>query len=160
MATVQSSYSEAIGSARNGMPANTATCDADSYITEGTDGIGFGIAVQDGASAGLAKLGIATGKFIGVSLRDTTRQAAGTAAGADKYQTGANIAVAYRGDIWVEAEVAVIIGANVSAKTTTGALSSVAAAATQIVIPGARWMSAAAAGGLAIVRLSGTLPSV
>ncbi len=155
MATTQSTYSETTADAIAGNVADTSTHDARTYICETSAGIAFGVAVQQGADANKAKVGIATGKFIGITIKDPTRAPDDS----DKYDDGANMAVLYRGTIWVKAESAVTVGADVTAKTTTGALSSAAAATGQIAISGARWMTAASAGKLAQVQLSGALPS-
>jgi len=155
MPAVQSTYADNIGNAVAGNVADTTTHDARTYICEGADGIGFGVAVQQGTADDGAKIGIATGKFVGVSIKDPTLRPDAN----DKFEEGGHMAVLFRGTIWVKVEDAVTVGGDVTAKTTTGALSSKAVTATQIKIDGARWMSKAAAGGLAKLQLSGELPS-
>ena len=155
MATLQTTYNERITNASAGEIANTVTCDVDSYICETAAGIGFGLAVQQGTAANECALGVAANTFIGITVKDPTRGPEDD----DEYDQGSHVNVLYRGDIWVEVTHAVTVGGDVTAATTTGGLSSEAAGATQIAISGARWMTAAAANGLAIVRLSGELPS-
>ena len=77
-----------------------------------------------------------------------------------EYPVGNGINIAIAGIFWVLVESAVTVGADVTADTTTGQLSSAAAAAGQILISGARWMTAqTTANGLAQVYLDGTIPS-
>ena len=152
----RTSYTNEIVRAVRGQIANTQTCDVDTYLVEDSAGVPFGIACQLGTSPQHVKLGIAANKFIGISVKDTTLDPSDD----DKYDEGTHASIIYRGDIWVAAGAAVTAGQDVSAVTTTGVLSSAAAASTQIVIAGARWMTTqATAGGLAIVRLSGELPT-
>ena len=154
MATVQSTYPENISALMLGQIADTASCDIRTYIVEDSD-IGFAVAVQQGTADNQAKLGIAAGKFVGVTVKDPTLRPDAK----DEYEEGGHMAVLFRGTVAVKVEEAVVVGGIVTAKTTTGALSSKAATNTQIKIDGARWMSKAAAGGLAILQLSGELPS-
>ncbi len=155
MATTQSAYPDNISEAVEGMIANTSTCDVDSLVVEDTDGFGWGVACQQGTADNGVKIGIATGKFRGVSVRDRTQDPDHS----DKYPKGETAGILWRGDVWVKAEAAVAIGEDVTAKTTTGALSSKVAGTTQIAISGARWMTAAAAGKLARLRLAGPVPA-
>ena len=157
MAVVQSAYAEDHAKAVAGMIANTTTCDVDSMRIEGTSttAIDFGVAVQQGTAYDQAEAGIATATFRGVTVLDKTLNPGQN----DTYVVGDIASILYRGDIWVEVEAAVTVGANVTADTTTGQLSTAAVSNSQILIAGATWVTAAAADGLAIVRFSGELPS-
>lgn len=152
---IQTSYSERIADAREGMIANMSTAEIVTGEVETSGGIGFGLAVYQGTAADQIELGGVAGanpflasKFLGVTVRDRTR-----APDDDEYKQGANAAVLVRGDIWVKVEAAVTVGADVSFKETTGQFSTASGSATQAVVPRARWMTAAAAGGLAVLRL-------
>ena len=72
-----------------------------------------------------------------------------------EYQTGATCAVMFRGDIWVLAGGIVTKGSDVTFNATTGVLSSAATGGAQFAITGAKWLTSAASGALAKVRLSG-----
>lgn len=155
MSAVQTTYTENIRGAIEGAIADTTGCDIRSYSCEGADGIGFGVAVQQGTDADEAKIGIAANKFVGVTVKDITQPPGNS----DSFKQGDHMGVLQRGTIWIKVEDAVAPGNDVTAKTTTGALSSKAVTATQLKIDGARWMTKAAAGGLAKLYLSGALPS-
>ena len=150
MAVVQSTYNETHAVAVAGM-LHGAKHRVDTRTTEGAAGIGFGLACKKGTGDYNATLGIAANDFVGISVKDPTL----IPRDEDKYTAGVPMAVVTDGDIWVTAEAAVADGDNVSANATTGALSTAGGA--NITVPGARWMTSAAAGGLAIVRLTGAL---
>ncbi|MFE0754166.1 hypothetical protein ACFW16_09455 [Inquilinus sp. NPDC058860] len=157
MAVVQNSYSETMRPATAGMVANLTNADADSRIVETAAGIGFGLAVGQGGAARGAVLGAAAAAgFVGISIRDVVLDPAD----GDTYRQGASIAVLTEGDIWVVTGSAVAAGDNVVFEAATGILSSLPADATHFAIAGARWMTAAAGSGLAVLRLGGALPSV
>jgi hypothetical protein len=156
MAVAQNSYSETIRPAVAGMVANMTNADADSRVVETASGIGFGLAVGQGTAAKGAVLGAAAAAgFVGISVRDVVLDPAD----GDTYRQGAGITVLTEGDIWVLTGGAVAVGADVTFDAATGVLSSAAAGAGQFAIAGARWMTATAGAGLAIVRLGGALPS-
>ncbi|WP_225768516.1 hypothetical protein [Inquilinus sp. Marseille-Q2685] len=156
MAVVQTSYSETMRPATAGMIANLTNADADSRIVETAAGIGFGLAVGQGAAAKGAVLGAAAAAgFVGISIRDVVLDPADN----DTYRQGAGIAVLTEGDIWVVTGGAVTAGDAVVFEAATGILSSLPADSTHFAIAGARWMTAAAGGGLAVLRLGGALPS-
>lgn len=156
MAVIQNSYSETIRPAAAGMVANLTNADADTRIVETAAGIGFGLAVGQGAGAKGAVLGAAAAaRFVGISIRDVVLDPSD----GDTYRQGAGMAVLTEGDIWVVAGGAVVPGDAVVFEAATGALSSLPADATHFAIAGARWMTGAAGGGLAVVRLGGALPS-
>lgn len=157
MAVVQNSYSETIRPAVAGMVANLTNVDADTRIVETAAGIGFGLAVGQGAAAKGAALGAAAAAgFVGISIRDVVLDPAD----GDTYRQGASIAVLTEGDIWVVTGGTVAAGDNVVFEAGTGVLSSLPGDATHFAVAGARWMTGAAGGGLAVVRLGGALPSV
>ena len=112
-----------------------------------------------------ASAGIAANSFVGLAVRDRTLRPSQE----DEYVEGDVVSSLNRGEMWVKVEAAVTVGDIVSANADTGQLSAKAAAAqvsipgnvgyvpAQIRINGGRWMSAAAASGLARVRLDGSL---
>lgn len=227
MAIVQSTYVENIAPAIRGQPANSQTCDADSYVAEGI--IPFARAARQGSEADRARVGMGVNDFLGVSFKDSTRDPSED----DNYADGAHAALVFRGDIWIDVDAAVNARDNVTADSEDGSLSSApsdaiarieitnggsgytsaptvsfsggggtGAAGTAVIsggvvtgvtitnagsgyasrptiafaggggsnaagevvldrepVPGARWMSAAAANGLAVLRLGTHLPS-
>lgn len=154
MAVVQSTYSENISRALPGMPAD-ADYSADTRIVETEAGIAFGVATSQGANDNGALVGAAAAAdFVGVSIRDKT-----VPDGTDKYADGANIGVMTRGDIWVTVGGDVVAGDDVTFVATTGVLSSAGTSGSQFAITGARWMTSASNGALALLRLGGALPS-
>lgn len=156
MAVAQNSYSETIRPAVAGMVANLTNADADSRIVETASGIGFGLAVGQGAGAKGAVLGAsAAAGFVGISVRDVALDPRD----GDIYRQGATIAVLTEGDIWVMAGSTVAPGDTVVFEAATGVLSSLPGDATHFAVAGARWMTGAGSGGLAVVRLGGALPS-
>ena len=172
MAIVQSTYVQKHAVARNGQIANLQTCTVDSYLVTATAGIAFGVACKQGTNAKEVLVGVApiattpfaSTDFVGVSVLDPTRDPADE----DTYKKGAHASLIVRGDLWVQVESAVTVGGDVTANADTGELSSAAGSAVvtggqahpgQVVIPGARWMSAAAADGLAQLRLGTFLPA-
>ncbi len=159
MAVVQSSYAEGIQPAYAGMVANMTNWDADSRICETSAGIAFGVAVGLGTADNGAIVGAgAAAQFVGITVRDPTLviQSGQTV---DKYQQYDTMAVLTEGDIWVTVGASVTDGADVSFVASTGVLSSAGSSGTQFIIAGARWMTTADTGELAIVRLGGALPS-
>lgn len=155
MPTVQSTYSETLTKAVAGLPAD-ADFSADTRICETAAGIGFGLAVGQGTSDKEAKLNPTAGnEFVGVTIRDKTLVNDSD----DLYEQYENMAVMTRGDVWVTVGGDVSAGDDVTFAQATGVLSSAATGGTQFAITGARWMTSASNGGLAILRLSGELPS-
>jgi hypothetical protein len=156
MAVVQNSYSETHRKAVAGMVANMTNYDADTCIVETAAGIGFGLACGQGSADNGAVLGAtAAADFRGISVRDITL----APEDADKYQEDANIALLTEGDIWVTTGGVVEAGDDVTFVATTGVLSSAATSGSQFAIVGARWMTSAGSGELAVVRLSGHVPA-
>lgn len=156
MATVQTSYSERIAAAVAGAVANMTNWDADTLVCETAAGIGFGVAVSQGAAYNGAVIGAASAAvFRGITVRDI----AIPPSNGEEYAEGDNMAVLTEGDIWVTVGGDVTVGADVTFASTTGVLSSAGTSGSQFTIAGARWMTAASNGGLAIVRLSGHVPA-
>lgn len=155
MATVQSAYSETIERAVAGLPAD-ADHHIDTRICETAAGIGFGLAVGQGTSDNEAALNpSANTDFVGITVRDKTLVNSSD----DLYAQYENMAVMTRGDIWVTTGGDVVAGGDVTFVKSTGVLSSAATSGTQFAITGARWMTTAASGALAKVRLSGAVPA-
>jgi hypothetical protein len=154
-AAVQTAYSENIRKAVAGMIANMTTYNIDTRINETEAGIGFGLAVGKGTADKGAVIGGAANTFLGVTVRDVTL----VEEDEDKYPHRSNMAVLTMGDIWVTVGGNVADGENVTFNTTTGVLSSIAADGSNIAITGARWMTTALSGELAVLRLTGALPS-
>ncbi|MDR6290004.1 MULTISPECIES: structural cement protein Gp24 [Inquilinus] len=156
MAVAQSSYSETLRPGVAGLVANMTNADGDTRIVETAGGIPFGVAVGQGAAARGAVLGAAAAAgFVGISIRDVTLDSSP----ADRYLLNDSIAVLTEGDIWVVVGGAVAAGQDVTFAAATGVLSSVAADGANFAVAGARWMTAAGAGGLAVLRLGGALPA-
>ena len=160
MSVTQSSYPDNIPIGINGHPVQVESKDIFPYVVE-TAVIPVGRACRQGTDYNQALLGIAANTFIGLSIRERTYgpERSNTSGGLE-YPVGNGINIAIAGIFWVLVESAVTVGADVTADTTTGQLSSAAAAAGQVLISGARWMTAqTTANGLAQVYLDGTIPS-
>lgn len=151
MAVVQSAYSERMAAGLPGMVSDMWPSKVETRNCETAAGIPFGVAVGQGAADRGCVLGAAavTG-FVGISVRDVTIDSDTP----DKYPENANMGVLNEGDIWVTVDGNVTAGQNVTFVTTTGALGTVAADGTHLLITGARWMTSALSGGVAIVRLT------
>jgi hypothetical protein len=122
---------------------------ADSRFVETIAGIACGLACGQGVQDRGAVLGAATAaKFVGVSLL----QPGG-------YLFRATLALLTKGDVWVAPGSAVRAGGAVTFHRVTGVLSSAPVDADNFQIAGARWMTTAQVGALAVVRLSGALPA-
>lgn len=145
---IQDTYRETQRVGLNGMVANQEDYNIITRVAEGA--IPFGRAVVQGTLDNEGKIPSAGGTFRGISCRDPTLViAAGETV--DQYQDNENAGLLTRGVMWIEVPSPVIAGGNVFFSNTTGRLSSITEASTQIV--GALWDSSAAAGQLAKVRL-------
>lgn len=164
MSVTQSAYSERIRPARAGEIANTQTCDIDTYIADEANGIGFGLATRfvvntsaDRDDRRHVRLGLAApsgpafnaANFAGVSVKDITRDGRD----GDEYKDGANAAILWRGDIWVQVDGDVDVDDIVTVNVTNGEFGARAAAATHALIPRARWITKASDNELAILRV-------
>lgn len=151
MSFTQTSYSENMAAAVPGMPLN-ADFSADTRICETAAGIGFGLAVGQGSSDKGGKLGASdAGEFVGVSIRDKTLNNDLS----DKYAQQENMGVMTRGDIAVVVGSDVAPGDVVTFDSETGVFSATEAGAGQVQVVGARWMTSANNGGVAVLRLPG-----
>lgn len=156
---LQTAYSERITAGVPGMIADQQNADVDTYVCETSAGVAFGKAVCQGtADKGATLGGSAAADFLGVSVRDITLIAS-SATYLDKYEQYQNMGVLSKGDIWVTADGAVNAGDNVTFETTTGNLGTKGADETHLAVTGGRWMTTAADGGVAILRLSGVAHS-
>lgn len=148
MGVTQSSYSERMDPARAGMISGS-DYDTDTGIVETVAGIGFGLAVSQGAADKGIIIGGTRLGFVGITVRDVTLESAQS----DKYVRYQNAGVLSRGNVWVAPAVAVSRNDPVHFDATTGVLSNTGG---QGPINGARWVtSAAGTGDLALVELSG-----
>lgn len=157
MPAVQTTYADRItqapgaGVIASGMPTEIA-----SYEVESTN-IDFGVAVKTGTGIKQCVVGVdgagsapfAVNDYLGLTLENI---ALGDEV--DKYAKGNIAQVIFSGDVWVKVEAAVAAGDDVTIKEATGLLSTAAAADGQFLLPNARFLTAAAANGLAIVRLN------
>lgn len=156
MAIVQSTYLESQPIALPGMTAS-GDYSADSRTCETVAGIAFGVAVGRGtADNGAVIGGAAATDFLGVTIADKSIPYNGSTDAYARYDT---MGVMTRGRIWVVVGADVTDGADVTFASTTGVLSSAAASGTQFAIAGARWMTTATNGSLALLHLGGALPS-
>ncbi len=140
--TVQSAYNRYMSAGAAGAFANTNDYSVDTYMSEGT--IPFGYAVSKGVEDDTCVVGGTL--FVGIAVRDVTL----LHSTADQYQTGDNVAVATKGDIWVLALENVVARTAVKYKTSDGRIGYASGTA----IAGAVWMTTTAAGSFGIVRLS------
>lgn len=138
---VQSTYGRYMSAGANGAAATMHGWDADTKQAEAT--ITFGKACSKGSADDGAVLG--GSNFIGVSMRDITL----VHTTADRYESGDNMAVMNRGDIWVTVGGNVTPGQQAHYNTSTGVISAAGGTA----IAGAKFMTTALSGALAILRL-------
>jgi hypothetical protein len=159
---VQTTYTQYISAAQNGMLAASTGWDIDTKITEDIsgNGIGFGLAVSQSYvnDRGVVLGNLSGFNFVGITCADPTLPNLDSGAGGipftDKYQNGDNTAVLPRGDLWVVVGDTVVAGNPVYYNSVTGQLgASGISNATEIL--GARWMTSASSAGLAVVRLTG-----
>lgn len=154
MAVVQSAYSERQAVAFAGQPGTMVPYNIDTRNCETAAGIGFGVACGQGAATKGAVLGGTLATFVGVSVRDITLVASGGGT-VDEYAENENMGLLTMGDIWVAPSVAVAITDPVHYDATTGVFA-ISGGSGPIV--GARWMTPAGSGELALLRLTGNLP--
>lgn len=156
MAVTQSAYSETQPVGYNGMIATEVEFEAITGIVETVAGIGVGKACSQGtADKGVVLGAAAATAFMGISVADPTIPAGN----AGLFLETENIPLVNRGEVWVTTGGDVVAGGDVTFDATTGVLSSIAADGSNFTIAGARWMTSAASGALARLRLSGNLPS-
>ena len=143
---VQSSYTQYMTPAQVGMLASEINFVADTRIVETAAGIGFGLAVSQGTNDRGCILGGTA--FVGLTRADPTLPRSESLT-LDKYARYDNAGILASGDLWVFTEDAIVAGEAVYYNTTTGQLGSSGGT----VIEDARWMTSAAAGELAVVRI-------
>lgn len=148
---VQSAYPRYNVMGQPGTPATETGWDADTKIFEEEAsppaGVGFGLAVSQGVNDVGIRLGGPSGRvFVGITLANKTQNVSEFT---DKYAGGDNVPVAVRGDIFVIAQNAVIVGEAVYFSATTGQLGHSGGT----LIDNARWMTTTAAGAVGVVRL-------
>ena len=159
----QTDYSETHNAYLEGMVIDPHTCDISTYIADGD--IGFGVCVKRAATAKgdkevVAGIEPASGgsgtfghtEFYGISVLNP---ALDPERAIDKYKDGDHVSVMWRGDIVVKVKAAVTAGSNVRVDTADNAFTSAAASATVRTITGAKFLTDAAADGLAQLRLYG-----
>ena len=98
-------------------------------------------------------------KFLGVVLRDKSINGKSGATDVDEYEEGDIAAVMTQGDVYVTVQSAVSYGDTVTVDSVTGELSSAIASLAgneHLAVPG-RWMSTAATGKIARLRLYGEI---
>jgi hypothetical protein len=144
---VQTNFQRYINAGQVGMPASSTGWDADTRVCETAAGLAFGLAVSQGSGDKGCIIGGTA--FVGITMADPTLAQAAGITTVDTYAQYDNVAVFVRGDIWVTAEDAVTAGEAVYYSTTYGTLGHSGGT----VIEDARWMTSAAAGKLAVLRL-------
>lgn len=147
---VQTTYGRYAAAGQVGTPATETGWDTDTRLFEEhaspAAGVGFGLAVQQGAADRGARLG-GSGTFLGITLANKTQI---TQVFTDAYSGGDNMPVATRGDIYVTAEAVVTADEAVYYNPATGVLGHSGGT----VIKGAKWMtSTTGANQIAVVRL-------
>jgi hypothetical protein len=146
---VQSTYNRYLAAAQNGMPASESGWDVDTKIFEENAspaaGVGYGIVVQQGVADRGARIA-GSGIVVGITIANVSNQ---VNVFTDKYAAGQNMGVAVRGDWWFTAEDAVVAGEAVYFNATTGVLGHSGGT----LLTNARWMTSAAAGGVAVLRI-------
>ena len=167
MSVVQTTYPNRHGKLVEGQIVDTSTYDVDSLALAGADDLFFGMMARQSAVASSGDRDIdaggGTALMRGIAVMDERNRTAG------KFETGQIVPVLYRGDIAVKVSAVVANGNEVVAATAAsgsaatreeiGQLSTKGNDATHIVVPGARFMTDAAAQGLAVVRLAGLVQS-
>jgi hypothetical protein len=146
MSDVQGGYNARIGKPSpgtiEGCDFNTATGNCETAA-----GIAFGKPVSQGSGDKGVVLGGALANFLGVTVRDITQVDATVL---DKYPQYKNVGYLSRGQIWVEASVAVGANDPVHYDTTTGAWK-ISGGIGPIV--GARYVTSGAAGDRVVIEL-------
>lgn len=146
---VQSTYNRYLTAAQNGMPASESGWDVDTKIFEENAspaaGVGYGIVVQQGVNDRGARIG-GSGIIVGITRSNVSNIVSEFT---DKYSGGQNMGVAIRGDWWFTTEAAVVAGEAVYFNAATGVLGHSGGS----LLSNARWMTSAAAGGVAVLRL-------
>lgn len=149
-AAVQTTYAENQAQAVAGFIANMRECDTERRSCETAAGIGFGLAVGQGAADKGGVLGGDLKDFQGVSVRDVTLDPQNE----DVYAQYDDMTVLKKGPIWVRISEAVTVADAVYFNATTGVFLKTAGAGVEGPVKGARWVKGAASA-IALLHLSG-----
>lgn len=149
--TIQTTYQDRMDAFRAGM-IQGSDYDTKTGVVETEAGIGFGLAVGQGAEDNGVVLGGALGGFRGVSVRDVTQEVNRSTGVADTYPQYANMSYLTRGLIAVVPLVNVVAGDPVHYNTTTGRFTNTGGSGQVL---GARWATSASAGGYALLDMGG-----
>ena len=151
---LQTSYPATMTKGVAGALATMNNWDAVTKICETAAGIGFGLAVGRGTNDNGAILGAgAAAGFLGISMRDVTLDPSYS----DKIPQYKNLSVLQQGVIWVVCGDDVQDGQDVTFVASTGVLSSAGTSGSQFLVANAIWLDTVSSGGLARIRLGGTL---
>ncbi|PHP66542.1 hypothetical protein CSC94_12695 [Zhengella mangrovi] len=157
---VQTTYSDKMAAAFNGMIANEEPSVLISRTVETSGGVGFGIPVIQGSTDdGCDEVAASTDAVIGITCRD---QSVNPAA-ADTFGEGASALLMRSGVIWVTVTDAggVAAGDPVWVKVADGTFSNADVGTDgSLKLAGCRWESSAANGGLAKIRVNLDVPAV
>jgi len=149
MPAIQTSYAATMPPAQAGLVANMETQNSITRLIEDAAGVGFGIALFQGA----ADLGVTKTPgtlFKGVSIANKTLVMAAAGGTVDVYPQRYNVALLDKGVIWVNVAAAVAAGAPAYV-TSAGVWTSTATGNTAI--PNATFDSSTTGAGLAKLRL-------
>ena len=167
MPSVQSSYPLTQAQALVGQIAGGSPNRIDSYELVNATDVNFGTMVFQTTGAGNDKVcnqlstitkTAAGNTFLGVAIKNPAVMP--DSSDSDHYSNGDIVSVLVEGDIWVEAVTAVAAGDDVYCAFASGEFGNIATlTGTEMDVPDARWMTSAAANGIARLRLTGIQPS-
>lgn len=148
---VQTVYNETQPAGVAGAQATMIPATIISRNVENAAGIGFGVAVAQGAAAkGIVPFGTGATTYVGFTLLD--RSAEGTPTTPDGFGQRDSARVITKGDLWVNATVAVTAGQPVYLVAATGVVTNVSTGNTAV--PNAMFdTTTTAANQLAVIRL-------
>lgn len=146
---IQNTYEENIRQAVAGQVGNMYPAGFISRTVEDAAGIGFGIAVAQGAADfGCKAFGSGDTAVLGITARERSLDANEP----NKFAEGDTARVLTEGAIWVQAAVAVTAGAGVFVRPSNGDFQPTNANSA-VQIAGARWETSTTGAGLALVRI-------
>jgi hypothetical protein len=143
---LQTTYNETLSAAVAGAQATEIPATVLSRTVETAAGIGFGIAVEQGAQDKGCAL-FDGGTVLGITLLDRG------ATGEDKYVQYESARVMTKGDIWVLCTTGCSAGDPVYVRPSNNTFQN-SSANSGVQIANARWETSAGAGALAVVRLA------
>jgi hypothetical protein len=152
--SAQTAYALNIAKAVAGLLYAQAPHDVISRSIETAAGAAFGLAVSRGTDADSQAV-IGGTAFLGVTLRTLDLEGAANT-GAISYAVTETAAIISNGYVWVVCPTGCVPGDAVNYVAATGVLDSGAAAAGEQALNDAEWVTTAAAGGLAVLRLNST----